>query len=226
MTEIIQANPKLTVWVNQGFSPAEYHLMKCMKIDQAKNIAAADVVIFVGGADINPALYGEEPLRGIHFNAGSDKRDLIGWREAKDKIKVGICRGGQFLNVMNGGKLWQDVDGHTGSHYLVDKSTGKEWKVSSTHHQQFRPAVGAVTIATARQSKHKHSETMDWFIKQPGESRSKLDEYFEIDHEVLWYPKTQTLCFQPHPEYELPETTAEYFEEVFWRCVKGKAKRS
>lgn len=181
----------------------------------AANLDEADAVFFVGGADVNPLLYGEPVVQGTHYDIHTDNRDLHGWRLAKDKFKIGVCRGGQFLNVMNGGKLWQDVDNHGRSHDIVDKYTGQVVRVSSTHHQQFRPAMDAITIATARETTRKQAGEQTWRYKNDD---TPMDRYFSIDHEVVWYRDTRSLCFQPHPEYTEPEGTGKYFQTVLEKC--------
>src|SRR3546814_14796091 len=49
---------------------------------------------------------------------------------------LGVCRGAQFLNVMPGGKLYQDVDNHVGDHPIYDPQNKRVIpNVSSIHHQ-------------------------------------------------------------------------------------------
>lgn len=211
---------RLKVYVNAQANDLEYRLFEMCGIDRADNMDEADIVQFIGGADVNPMLYGEQPLSVTSYNVHTDDRDLIGWRAAKDKIKVGICRGGQFLNVMNGGKLWQDVNNHCGSHWAVDRFTGQRVMVTSTHHQQFRPAQTAITILTARETTFKKSAEHVWNLKDNG---TAADDFFKIDHEVVWYPDTRSLCFQPHPEYpEAYDKCTPYFRDVLWKCIRNQ----
>src|SRR5688572_28160 len=73
----------------------------------------ADAVIFTGGADITPFLYGERVIQGTHVNFTRDLEEVRLFKSLPSKLpKIGICRGGQFLNVMSGGSMFQDVDGH------------------------------------------------------------------------------------------------------------------
>jgi len=53
---------------------------------------------------------------------------------------VGICRGSQFLTVMSGGRLFQDVSGHAimGTH-LIKFKDGSSLGITSTHHQMMNP---------------------------------------------------------------------------------------
>lgn len=71
-----------------------------------------DALVLTGGADINPALYDEEP----HPNLGpvSDIRDqweiaLIRSAQRRNMPLLAICRGAQILNVALGGTLLQDL---------------------------------------------------------------------------------------------------------------------
>lgn len=186
---------------------------------RAKTIEEADAVFFVGGADVNPMLYGEDPHRTTHYDNRRDVEDMYAWRMAKDKLKIGVCRGGQFLNVMNGGKLWQNVDNHGVTHELTDCFTGEKVMVSSTHHQQFRPAMNGIVVAIARESNNKEAAGQVWKYQKNG---TPMDNYFARDHEVVWYPETQSLCFQPHPEYTLPLSCSRYFLSVLKKCMANE----
>ena len=74
-------------------------------------IDEADLVVFGGGADISPELYGQEPLPQTYFDEDRDTHEIWAYNKCvTSKIPMfGICRGAQFLHAMNGGKLWQDV---------------------------------------------------------------------------------------------------------------------
>lgn len=154
----------------------------------AHSMQEADLLCFTGGADVSPGLYGEENV-GSYCSPERDKYEeqVFDWAYAHDVPMVGICRGGQFLNVMNGGKMWQDVDNHaiSGTHKAVCKYWG-EIMVSSTHHQMMRTGAGGELIAYANLSSYK--------LNDKGGSRDLCDV------EVVHYKDTKSLCYQPHPE--------------------------
>src|SRR5687768_16963203 len=72
-----------------------------------------DLICFTGGEDVTPSLYGEVKHPLTYNNPERDKHEVEYFNQFIGIPKVGICRGGQFLNVMSGGKLHQHILGHT-----------------------------------------------------------------------------------------------------------------
>jgi putative glutamine amidotransferase len=71
-----------------------------------------DGVLLAGGADVDPAEYGE--TRQSYCQEPDTPRDwtetrLIRWAMADHKPLLGICRGIQMINVALGGTLYQDI---------------------------------------------------------------------------------------------------------------------
>jgi len=155
----------------------------------------ADFFCFTGGEDVNPELYGEHCGPHTSFNSRRDESDLGYFHMLGDRPAVGICRGGQFLNVMNGGSMIQHIDPQGYKHLLYDILWGNEYEVTSTHHQMMLPGVKGRVLGV-----------------NPDEY------YFDSDDEececieIVLYDKA--LCFQPHPEYGDAEDTARLFEKL------------
>jgi gamma-glutamyl-gamma-aminobutyrate hydrolase PuuD len=182
--------------------------------DGAKGLDDADIVLFTGGADVNPEMYGEVCMHKTNFDRLRDQREHIIYQGALDRglPMVGICRGGQFLNVENDGKLWQHVTQHTNSHLMrielppFNKGDKRRTiEVTSTHHQMMIPTPDAIIIGTANEA-----------IERIGPTISKIGKggEEEPDIEVVFYEDTNCLCFQPHPEIATakPELI-DFFEE-------------
>lgn len=74
-----------------------------------------DGLLLSGGGDVDPRLYGEEPIAAVSgVDADRDRTEmtLARWALAAGKPIFGICRGLQLLNVVCGGSLYQDVSQH------------------------------------------------------------------------------------------------------------------
>jgi putative glutamine amidotransferase len=116
-----------------------------------------DGIVFAGGSDVDPALYGELPHPTTSVKPERDKAELMLLRAALDRDMplLGVCRGLQLMVVLYGGRLHQhlpDVLGHTGHRptsgpkfgehpvrlvagTLCHKILGDEVIVNSFHHQ-------------------------------------------------------------------------------------------
>lgn len=170
------------------------------------NEETADAVVFTGGCDVYPYLYGERPCGepGLY----NFKRDLMEVRLFKtlppSLPKIGICRGAQLFNVLCGGSLYQDCDGHlTGHHDVKDLVSGEIFKLNTIHHQMMIPAENAFLIACAREAKEKIRESEH--ITYTSVAREAWD-----DPEVIYYQNFNCLCYQGHPELD-KEEGQEYF---------------
>jgi gamma-glutamyl-gamma-aminobutyrate hydrolase PuuD len=175
----------------------------------------ADMIVWTGGEDVNPAMYKEKPIPGTCFDTGLDIEDMKVYNiaELTGAWKVGICRGAQLLCVANGGKLWQDVDKHNGSmHDVKDCVTGEIIKINSLHHQQLRLPEHGELVAYTRLSTNKDAYGDHWDEKTQG------NDLTEVDVEAAWFDKTNSLCFQPHPEFSDPTTRRYFFDLIERYC--------
>lgn len=204
-----------TVFVVGG-DPMVAKMFRSFGIATAFDIANADMVCFTGGADVSPQLYGEDKHPSTSCSPERDRREGEIYIQCRklNKPMVGICRGGQFLNVMNGGKMYQDVDNHAvaAGHVLVDLETSERIKVTSTHHQMMRPNLATdaecEVVAIAHLTTRREMARIVTY-------KHNMNGLWE-DYEVLWYSKTKCLCFQPHPEYSFKSCT-DYFYRLLIR---------
>jgi gamma-glutamyl-gamma-aminobutyrate hydrolase PuuD len=134
-------------------------------------IGALDGLVLVGGGDVDPLAYGEDPapeVAGVDPTRDAGERALLEAALRADLPVLAICRGCQVLNVDLGGTLHQhlpDVVGHTehrtapsvfgdvavttepGS--LAERVFGRTTTVQCCHHQSIRD-VGRGLVVTAR----------------------------------------------------------------------------
>lgn len=184
------------------------------------DIVGADFALFTGGSDVNPSLYGQ----GIHPTTSIDTR-----RDDYDKCKflsarnlrvpmVGVCRGAQFLNIMEGGELYQHVDNHGDYHKVLDKDTNTERWVNSTHHQMMIPPPKSLSKNYRVLGVAQSVSTFKHKVDSGGEIHvSKGDT---LDTEVILFRSPKMLCYQPHPEFASNgEETREWFFKLLEKYI-------
>jgi putative glutamine amidotransferase len=136
--------------------------------ERTRAFGRMDGLLLPGGADLDPALYGQAPHPTTAVEAGRDDLEAAAWQAARDRglPVLGVCRGMQAINVFSGGSLVQDVPDHDSplhpspeahSHpmrvlpgsrlaEILGLATGAEAtiEVNTYHHQAIRPdQVGA-----------------------------------------------------------------------------------
>jgi hypothetical protein len=189
-----------TVYI-EGERDGSYHDMwRRWGWETVRDVDEAQVIQFTGGEDVDPDLYDEEPHPQTYFSRHRDECciDLYQYAVNNGIKMTGICRGGQFLNVMNGGKMFQHCDGHGiwDTHEAIIRESGVIVQVTSTHHQIMRPSDSGIVLMEANQlgtfKEHMFLADGKWYIEDcPGGD----------DIEAVFYPDTMSLCYQPHPEY-------------------------
>jgi putative glutamine amidotransferase len=183
----------------------------------AEILAAVDGLLLSGGADIDPARYGDTEVHPTTYDihAGRDELELELVRQAvaQDMPVLCICRGIQVLNVALGGTLIQDVPsqyssdiqhaqhkdgivahepGHTvkvtpGS--LLERTYESDTiAVNSFHHQALRDVAPELEINAVAPDEVVES------VARPGSSWMLG---------VQWHPE---MMFRAHPEHLKPFT--------------------
>jgi putative glutamine amidotransferase len=111
-TELMAARPPY-LWALEagGAVPMLIHLSPDEAVVRAL-YERCDGILLPGGADLDPACYGEAPhpqLGRVDPRRDTVELALARWCRAERKPLLGICRGVQALNVAFGGTLWQDI---------------------------------------------------------------------------------------------------------------------
>jgi len=177
------------------------------------------LVVFTGGHDVWPELYGENCGWNTYY---SIQRDLYEGRMFEQAQKhgipcAGICRGAQFLCVKAGGKLIQDITGHGGANHKITTNDGRIIRCNSSHHQMQLPNAEAVPLAWSERPLSKH------YLNGDG-------DHVEVDreYEVVYYPTIKSLGCQFHPEWSMtcPQDGIEYAQEVVREYLFGKKAKA
>lgn len=167
------------------------------------NIDEADIVIFTGGEDVDPSLYGCKKHKTTYSNLNRDLAEKEIFEKIRpDQLVVSICRGAQFICIMNGGKLIQNVTNHAlrGTHMIYEQLTNKYYEITSTHHQMQFPfdipeKYWSCLFYTAKTRSSKYEGDG---IREP-----------LYEPEIVLYNKPnmpKCLAIQGHPEYMRKES--------------------
>jgi len=150
-------------------------------------------LVLWGGVDVSPDLYDKyRHSKTQHPNNVRDQFEIDTFEAAyiDDKPIIGVCRGAQLLCILNSGSLYQHSTGHNESHDIVTKDNHLFRSVSADHHQIMIPKGDYELLAWDTRP------TKVWTSEDNTET-------IVLTPEVIWYPKTRSLCIQPHPEWEL-----------------------
>lgn len=176
----------------------EYNVIPVTLESQKQELSQEiDLVLFTGGEDVTPSIYGEKKGKFTSNNTERDKieRSIFGQLYYKTP-KLGICRGAQFLTVMAGGKLIQHVTGHTATTDSIYYQ-GKVLNIPSDHHQMMYP----FNLHNSKYSLLGHSLHFKSNIYLNGENENiELPENF-LEPEIVFYNDYNALCIQSHPEW-------------------------
>lgn len=181
-----------------------------------------DGILFTGGHDVNPALYNERKRESCgRVCEQRDKLERLLFEKvyADDKAAFGICRGIQFMNVMLGGTLYQDLPTEfTGSikieHHMkppytnichkvtIEKDTPlfqilkiEELGVNSYHHQAVK-TVGRDFIPMA--------------YSQDGLVEAACCKEKKFIWAVQWHPEFN---------FQIEKTSRQLFDEFIKNCI-------
>lgn len=164
------------------------------------NIKEADVVLFTGGEDVDPSLYNCEKHPRTHSNLQRDLEEKKVFESVTPgkQVCLGICRGSQFLCVMNGGWLVQHCTDHAigYTHGITDGRVC--YQITSTHHQmQYPYNLDRNDYNVLYRSENNRSDTYE------GEGIDPRYVYNWGEPEIVYYHKEglpKCLAVQGHPE--------------------------
>lgn len=167
---------------------------------QAALVARLDGLLLSGGADVAPALYGEETLSccGEVLEIRDTFEIGIFQKALKAGLPVlGICRGLQVMNVALGGTLYQDIATQLPGaikHPCYDTPRDKVHEVTVTEHSRLHRITGLARIGVNSRH-HQGVKKLADSLKATAYSEDGLIEAFECPAEkyvmaVQWHPES------------------------------------
>jgi anthranilate/para-aminobenzoate synthase component II len=110
------------------------------------------LVFFTGGSDIDPELYGHEQCIRTHTNPFRDyiEQQIFDLALKHNIPMVGVCRGLQWLTVMDGGHMIQHTTDHARfTEHNIKTYRKTQFPVNSFHHQMVMPRENAYIICAS-----------------------------------------------------------------------------
>jgi putative glutamine amidotransferase len=164
-----------------------------------ETLDALDGILFSGGSDLDPGLYGAEPhdeTRGVHAERDRAETALLAGALERDMPVLAVCRGSQVLNVVLGGDLVQHLPDVLGSER--HKHTPGEF---ADHDVELRPGSRLASILGHRApvKSHHHQgfgrlgdglEVVGWADDGTPEALEADGRRFALG--VLWHPEEGT----------------------------------
>jgi putative glutamine amidotransferase len=182
----------------------------------AELLDTLDALLLIGGGDVEPARYGEDPgesIYGVEPDRDALEIDLLREADLRETPTLCICRGMQVMNVAFGGSLIQDLpsgqrfmphgapsgtdalvhDVKLAGESAVARAAGSEVVACSSHHHQGVDRLGRGVVAT-------------------GWSEDGLVEAIELERGWM-------LGVQWHPEDTAPKDEAQ--QGLFDELIRG-----
>lgn len=163
-----------------------------------ETVEALDGLLLIGGADVDPALYGAAPhprTSGVRPERDRAELGLLGAALALRLPVLGVCRGMQVLNVALGGTLHQhlpEVVGHEG-HRPAKRGSFNPHKVTLALGSRIHRILGSEV--TGASYHHQGIATLGEGLRAVGHTGDGTIEAVESDDPdqflfgVLWHPE-------------------------------------
>ena len=175
------------------------------RVTMAAYAQEMDALVLMGGADVCPRTYGEEPLK--PELSGDHVRDeyeiaLANAFMTKRKPVLGVCRGLQVLNVAMGGTLWQDLA--TQVPHALDH---RDWSIYEENCHATSLVAGSSlaklypSTALVKTNSIHHQAIRDLGRNLVVEAWSEPDRIAEA---IRWTGPSYVFAVQWHPEFHPP----------------------
>ena len=192
--------------------------------DALNALKTVDAVILTGGEDIDPAYYNEQPHPNLYEL--SKERDLSDFLLLKTAVKedypvLGTCRGMQFLNVVLGGTLYQDLPTEYISNLTHRDPKGEDFvshdcKITDKNSKLYN--MLKVEDLTVNSWHHQAIERLGKGLKVTALSSDGIIEAVELEG------ATFVIGTQFHPEWHVGGDKDEMFLPIFETLIEYGAK--
>ena len=166
--------------------------------DPASLLRRFDALVLTGGADIDPACYGQErheSVYGLDPKADDFECALVDAATARGVPTLAICRGFQVLNVARGGTLFQHIPDDPGvpAHGRPGEAGGARTHPVRLDAGSLLADVMETTEVTASCHHHQAIDALGDGLRVVGRAADGIVEAMELDGAfvlaVQWHPE-------------------------------------
>lgn len=190
-----------------------------------------DGILFTGGEDVNPSLYGEfKRHESVHTHPARDEFEIALLDHAlRRRLPIlGICRGVQMINVKFGGTLYQDMNLEAApqlEHRQTDLGKPRQAPTHTVLVTDPESNLGAMVPGTCRVNSlhHQAVKRLGRGLKVTARSEDGFVEAVEAADD---YPFL--LAVQWHPEEMVPQSAEQrgIFVEFVAKCREAAEHRA
>ena len=182
-----------------------------------------DGLYLTGGSDINPATYDEEPHENLgKVEHGRDEYEIQVIKHAiKKKIPIlGVCRGNQLLNSLNGGTMYQDLPSQKEGELIQHKQqSGRDFLQHTIEINQESKLYRIIQQDKIRVNSHHHQANKDIadefrIAATAPDGVIEAIESKDEDHFIL------ALQFHPEDAYTLDDSAKKILEAFIDAAVE------
>ncbi len=224
-----KTSPYVQALLAAGATEGELELVSAADAGRAQG-KDYDGILFTGGEDVDPTLYGEVKLHeNVHDFRARDEFEFALLDQALDRRApiLGICRGVQMINVKFGGTLYQDMKEDAEPEFEHRQSDAGKTRQEATHSvlvTDENSSLGGIVQGACRVNSLHHQA-----IKRVGRglkvtARSE-DGFVEAVESAEEYPFLVAVQWHPEEMVNDSKEQRELFVRFLDKCREGISRR-
>jgi putative glutamine amidotransferase len=176
-----------------------------------------DGLLLTGGGDLSPEMYGQEPDDSVYgVSVYRDRFETALVHEAQERgIPIlAICRGLQLINVLRGGTLIQNLEGH----WQTRDSDQPDHQIEIEPGSRLAEVVGG-TVMAVNSYHHQAADVVGEGLRVTAVSEGVVEAFEDSEHDLI--------AVQWHPEHLFRSSSDNHalFDDLVARALAHKERK-